>query len=39
MGKTGYQESGVVMHSFFIQLLSINLVLVLIGKFDQKLNF
>jgi len=27
------------MHSFYIQLLPINFVLVLIGKFDQKLNF
>jgi len=29
----------VVLHSFYVQLLLINFVLVLIGKFDQKSNF
>ena len=28
-----------ILHGFYVQLLLINLVLVLIGKFDQKSNF
>jgi len=35
-GKCGSQEPGVVLHSFFVQILEVNLPLVLIGKFDQK---
>jgi len=38
-GKFGFQEPGVVTHSFYVQLLLINLYLVLIVKSDQKPNF
>ena len=39
MGKHGFQEPDVVLHSFYVQLLLFNLILVLNGKFDRRLNF
>jgi len=38
MNKHGSQEPGIVLHSFYVQLLLLNLVSFLIGKFDQKSN-
>jgi len=38
-GKHGSQDTGIVLHSFFLQIIHINLILALIGKFDQKSNF
>ena len=35
-GKRSFQESGVVLYSFYVQLLQINLFLILIEKLDQK---
>ena len=32
--KYGFQEPGIVLHSFYVQILQINLFLILIGKFD-----
>jgi len=37
--KTGFQELGVVLHSFYIQLLQLFLFLVLVGKFDNSQTF
>jgi len=32
-------RAGVILHYFYVQLLLINLILILIVKFDQKSNF